>query len=252
MKYLLVTVIVAFGLLLATGQSNAPASPQQPQTSFLLQPTKVKLPTEEYVNKVLYPATVLLYQQLPDGTMRFSCTATAIVHQQDKYVFATASHCIVKNQSPYISPDEAGAEKTFIRVKGAVCGDTKMGMDVCLLSATSKVQLPVVEIGSDPKGFGGIPIVSVASPAGIGKQVFEGSISSTHIDRPMSSSSGVNWSQAMVLQLPGTMGGSSGSAVVCTDQQAICGITVGVIATPMGQVTIAMPISRLKILILHM
>ncbi len=49
----------------------------------------------------------------------------------------------------------------------------------------------------------------------------------------------------MLLQMPGINPASSGSAVGCVSQKAVCGIIVGVISTQIGQEGVALPISRL-------
>jgi len=54
--------------------------------------------------------------------------------------------------------------------------------------------------------------------------------------------SDINWQNAVLLQLPGTNGGSSGSAIVCVEQKAICSFLVGTIS---DTEIVAIPVSRL-------
>jgi hypothetical protein len=56
----------------------------------------------------------------------------------------------------------------------------------------------------------------------------------------------INWENVVTLQMFGVNGGSSGSAVVCLNQRAICAFVVGSIAST---TMTAMPVSRLKTLI---
>jgi hypothetical protein len=104
----------------------------------------------------------------------------------------------------------------------------------------TKAVFPIVELGADPEVLESI--VNVASPLGIGKQVFVGTVSSVSLDRPVIEDD-INWVRASLLQLFGTDGGSSGSAVVCLDQHKICGFVVGTVDK---STIIAMPVSRLK------
>ena len=75
----------------------------------------------------------------------------------------------------------------------------------------------------------------------MGKQVFLGSISSPSVDRPIADDD-IQWTNAVLIQEFGVAGGSSGSAVVCVDQQAICAFVVGSVG---GTTMVAMPVSRL-------
>src|SRR5262249_53215035 len=56
----------------------------------------------------------------------------------------------------------------------------------------------------------------------LGKQTFKGIVSSPKLARPVISGD-INWTEAMTVQLFGANGGSSGSAIVCLQQRAICG-----------------------------
>lgn len=203
----------------------------------------------DFVKNTLYKATVLLYAQDESGTMKMRCTATAIEKTDEGYVFATAAHCGCVDDTDsrtvsadkaffFITPDAVG-EKVFLEAKPLACGYRHAGDDVFLLSVKTATQFATVDLGEDPKLMDAV--VNVASPLGIGKQVFLGTVSAASLDRPVIDDD-INWTGASLLQLFGTDGGSSGSAVVCLDQQKICAFVVGSIDKTS---IIAMPVSRL-------
>ena len=207
-------------------------------------------PDVEYVNKVFYPATALLYSQDSEGGMRMRCTATAINKTEAGYIFVTAAHCGAnddtdhKTVSPektffYITPDQRD-DKTFMKAEPIGAGYRHRGDDFMLFSVKTEQQFPIIKLGNDPDALE--PVVNIASPLGLGKQVFLGTISSSVLNRPVVEGD-INWTDAVTVQLFGTDGGSSGSALVCLSQRAICAFVVGSVnKTTM----IAMPVSRLK------
>jgi hypothetical protein len=211
---------------------------------------QVSKPDAEFVKNVLYPATTLLYAQESDGNMKMRCTATAIEKNATGYVFVTAVHCGCEDHvdEHTVSPEKAfffvtedsATDKHFLIANPIVCGYRHAGDDFFLLQVDTKVAFPIVDLGTDPEVLE--PIVNVASPLGIGKQVFIGTVSSVSLDRPVVEDD-INWTHAYLLQLFGTDGGSSGSAVICLDQHKICGFVVGTVDK---STIIAMPVSRLK------
>jgi hypothetical protein len=203
----------------------------------------------EFVAKIFYPATALLYAQDDNGTMKMRCTATSIEKTAKGYVFVTAAHCGCEDntENKTVSPEKAfffitaddNREKRFLVANPIVCGYRHTGDDFFLLQVDTDLVFPVVPLGEDPVVME--PIVNVASPLGIGKQVFQGSVSSASLDRPVLADD-INWTHASLLQLFGTDGGSSGSAVVCLNQKKICSFVVGSIDKT---TIVAMPVSRL-------
>lgn len=206
----------------------------------------------DYVHDTLYPAVVLLYKQDDQGSMKMLCTATAIEKNAAGYEFVTAAHCASKDDTEkkrvqpetksyfFVTLDET-KDKKFIRAKLLNCGYQHAGDDFCQFQVDTDQKLPVVAVGKDPS-FGGEEIVNVASPLGLGKQVFRGFISSAKLDRDVRVDD-INWQESILLQLPGTNGGSSGSAIVCLSQKAICAFLVGSIEETE---IVAIPASRLK------
>ena len=210
------------------------------------------LSDDAFVDNILFPATVLLYDQDETGGMHMLCTATAIEKDKGTYLFATAAHCASEDNSDthravaekkffYVSSDEIHS-KTFIRANVVACGYQSRGDDFCLFSVTTDQKFPIVPVGVDAVTRGGEEIVNIAGPQGLGKQVFYGRITMPKLDRPVVVSS-INWTNAVLLSLPGTNGGSSGSSIICMSQHAICGFLVGTI----GDTTdVAVPVSRFK------
>lgn len=211
--------------------------------------------TSEYVRNTLYPATVLLFSQNDDGGMRMRCTATAFEKTADGYRFATAAHCATKegeeengdkkpkaeNAAFYVSSDGVGA-KDYVPAKIDGCGSREHGDDFCVFRAKTDHTFPLVKLGVDPTDVAGQDVINIAAPLGLGKQAFYGRITKPYLDRKIVEDD-INWSGSILLQLPGTNGGSSGSAIVCADQQAICGFLVGIMG---GSEIVAIPVSRFK------
>ncbi len=202
-----------------------------------------------YVNKVLWPATTLLYAQTAQGTMEMKCTATAIDEDKTTYTFVTAAHCGCIDDSEkktvtpektffFISPDIPG-DKVYLKAIPKGCGYRTKGDDFFLLTVDKTFSFPIIPLGEDPNLLD--EVINVGGPLGIGKQVFLGSVSSTSVDRPIVDDA-IQWTGTILLQEFGINGGSSGSSVICLNQHAICAFIVGTVAqTSM----IAMPVSRL-------
>lgn len=201
-----------------------------------------------FVGEYLYPATALLYSQSNDGAMEMRCTATAIEKNDHGYIFVTAAHCGCEDNvddrtvSPektffYVTAD-AKDEKKFDKAEVVGCGYRHKGDDFMLLQAAGDYK--TVPLGQDPHLLDAV--VNVASPLGLGKQAFTGTVSADSLNRPVVDGD-INWTGVVLLQMFGVNGGSSGSSVICLDQKAICAFVVGSI----GETTMtAMPVSRLK------
>ena len=210
---------------------------------------QVSVSDQNYINNSLVPATGLLYSQDESGNMRMRCTATNIEKNATGYVYVTAAHCACKDDPTkgttefepaffFITTDDTGT-KEFMSAKGVGCGYRTKGDDFVLFQVDTKKDIPVIAIGSDPKVLD--RLVNVASPLGLGKQVFLGSVSSPVLNRPVVIED-INWTGVVLLQMFGVDGGSSGSSVICVDTHAICAFVVGSIdKTTM----VAMPVSRL-------
>lgn len=212
---------------------------------------QAKQTNAQYIKDTLYPAVGLLYSQDAEGSMKMRCTVTAIGEKDGVTEFLTAAHCGCtdteekKQTSPekgvvfYITGDDPD-DKDFEKATVTGCGYRTKGDDFMFLSVKSKKPFPVVKLGHDPELLD--QVVNVASPLGLGKQAFLGSVASPKLERPLIDGD-INWTGVVTLQMFGVNGGSSGSAVICLDQQAVCGTVVGSIG---GSTMTAMPVSRLK------
>jgi hypothetical protein len=204
----------------------------------------------DYIKNTLYPAVGLLYSQDSEGSMKMRCTATAVDSKDGVTTFITAAHCGCtdieekKQTSPqkgvvfYITGDDPD-DKDFEKAEVTGCGYRTKGDDFMFLSVKSKKPFPTVALGHDPELLD--EVVNVASPLGLGKQAFVGSVASPKLERPLVEGD-INWTGIVTLQMFGVNGGSSGSAVICLNQQAVCATVVGSIA---GTTMTAMPVSRL-------
>lgn len=203
----------------------------------------------EYVSSQLYPATTLLYSQTDDGNMKMRCTATAIEKTAKGYRFITAAHCACEDdvEAKTVSPEKAffylttddTAKKEFLKAEIVGCGYRHAGDDFAMFQVETDKVFPVIPLGDDPKTLESV--VNVASPLGLGKQTFMGSISSATLERAVIVDD-INWTHTVLMQLFGTDGGSSGSSVVCLEQKKICALVVGSINRTS---IVAIPVSRL-------
>lgn len=197
-------------------------------------------------------AVALLYSQTDSGGMTMHCTATAFEKVEGGYRFVSAAHCVgnddtqkEKAASPtntpfYITFDEVNVTKKFYPAKVIFVGYQHRGEDFAVFEVKTTEVWPTIPLGDERKEAEGASFINIASPLGLGKQVMYGTISNLFLDRPVVQGD-INWKGTLVLQIPGVQGGSSGSALIADDQQAIVGFLVGSI----GEGTIvAIPVSR--------
>lgn len=202
-------------------------------------------------------AVGLLYAQDAAGGLTMRCSLIAYDRTLSGYVLATAAHCIGPDDTEkvrsahggatpfYVTFDERDSPKRFYRAGIVWVGYQHRGDDFAKLVITTTDAWSSMPLGDEAKEEDGAPIINLASPMGLGIQSFRGIISKVVIDRPIiDEASGVNWQGAMMLQLAGVAGGSSGSPVISEKQEAVVGLVVGTIG---GTTVIAMPISRFKV-----
>lgn len=209
-------------------------------------------------------AVGILYSQDSQGTMHMHCTVTAFEKLESEdaktkvktpraYRFVTAAHCVGEDETTkersanaaktpfFITYDESGKEpKRFWPAKAIFVGYQSRGEDFTEFEVQSTENWPIVPLGNEKDAKDGDEILNVASPLGLGKQVFDGTITSVYLDRPIIQGD-INWKGSVALQLPGTNGGSSGSTVVHYESKKIVAILVGSIG---GTTITAIPISR--------
>lgn len=197
----------------------------------------------------VYNAVTLLYNQDEQGGMHMRCTATAYRKTKAGYRFVSASHCVSGNTDEeqsethfFVTPDANGKAKVFIPATLIKAGDRDAGDDFAIFEITTSESFEVVPLGNDVTAVG-TPVVDVASPLGLGKQYFEGYVSAPKLDRPPLDAGLVKWRNVMLVEI-GSGPGSSGSAIVAEDQQAIVGFLVGGFSANIG--AICVPVSQFK------
>lgn len=196
-------------------------------------------------------ATAILYSQDEKGSMRMRCTATAFEKTKTGYLFVSAAHCLgeddtqhetvakYKNTPFYVTFDESKI-KHFYAAKVIFAGYQHRGDDLAMLEVETTDEWPIVPVGTEKEEHEGAPFLNIASPLGLGLQVFRGSISMMELDRPVLEGD-INWKGAIVLQITGVNGGSSGSAIISERQKAIVGFLVGTVG---GSTVVAIPATR--------
>ena len=196
-------------------------------------------------------ATALLYSQDEAGGMRMHCTVTAFEKTKVGYKFVSAAHCIgnddtqhekvatYKNIPFYITFDQTKA-KIFLSARVKAVGYQHRGDDFSVFEVETNETWPTIPIGDERKEEEGNPILNIASPLGLGRQVFHGSISKIELDRPIVEGD-INWKGTVLIQMSGVNGGSSGSAIISEKQEAIVAFLVGTIS---GTTITAIPASR--------
>ena len=239
MRKLLAVAALALALLIAP-QARAQKAPAPVTTSL---------------NQNVYDSVVLLYLQDSAGDMRMACTATAFDSRpstdQSKsvYRFVSAAHCVEGNddaqqklQKFYISSD-ANGEKSYLAAKLIEAGDKTQGDDFSLFEVTTATKFVVTPLGDETTLKSGDNVVNVAGAMGFGKQFFQGYVSEVHMDRPPLDAGVVQWTDVMLVEVGGGPG-SSGSAIVSTDQKAIIGFLVGDAGVDVGKICV--PVSKFK------
>jgi S1-C subfamily serine protease len=207
--------------------------------------------------KRAYAATALLYSENEMGGMAMRCTVTLFARTAKGYRAVTAAHCVANDDAEhervkvdptnfYLTFDETG-EKKFISAKVVGAGYRTRGDDFAVLEITSDLHLPTINLGDDTEETPGAPILNVASPMGLGRQIFRGYISMLRMERPIQDADAqLNWKGAMLLQSE-VGGGSSGSSVLSLGQKAIVAFIIGGISGFTGSTNIvALPVSRFK------
>jgi hypothetical protein len=231
--------LLAFALLTATFSF----SQQKPTAAIPLTP-------ESFAKQNFYPAVYTLFTEKDDGGMDMHCTATAFEvkpsdHGYHLVRFASAGHCVQKGGGeavlfPFLAPTSSskitpltyylslddGDDKVFLRAKFIASGDGGRGEDFSVWELRTKEDIPTMPLGVDPLDAFDEPIINISNPMGLGKQVFRGGVSRLNLDRH-GGPEDQDWHGDMLVQLFGVDGGSSGSALMCSNQRAICGFIIG-------------------------
>ena len=194
-------------------------------------------------------AVALLYTEDLSGGMRMTCTATAYEKTAKGYRFVSASHCVSgatdaeQKQEKFFLTSDGLSEKNFIPAKLIQAGDKNLGDDFSIYEVETDQKFNVIPLGDSSKLEAGDTMIDVAAPMGLGKQLFVGYVSLPKLDRPPVDAGLVKWTDLMLIQIGGGPG-SSGSAIVSVDQQAIVGFLVGTSQMDIGKLCV--PVSKFK------
>lgn len=202
------------------------------------------------LEKKVSSAAALLYAQDEEGRMRMFCTATAFERIKNVYHFVTAAHCVAedclgkveveKSFSWFVSFDEIGIKK-FYSAKLLGVGYQSRGDDFAVLKVTLDREIPTIPMANSDAEVGE-RVVNVASPLGLGKQLFRGHVTMRHLDRPVIGD-GINWTGATMLQISSGPG-SSGSSVVSQNRKAVISILVGGITYGSSKFIVSIPVTK--------
>lgn len=216
----------------------------------------IKLPDAKTVDEGQFlrdfeKATALLQEQTPNGGFNMLCTATVFEKDDAVVRFVSAAHCVgeddemkekVKLTSTkfYINFDDE-ENKQLLLAKVIACGYQHRGDDFAVLEVPLKEigikAVPVMPLATEHVVMGE-PMANMASPNGLGEQLFRGHVSRPVLQRPIKDRD-INWENAVLLQM-NVAGGSSGSAVVSLRQLGIASFIVGHV----GINTVAIPTER--------
>lgn len=178
------------------------------------------------------PSIAALYKQDANGSLQFSCSATAVEKQVKRVLLLTALHCVDKDVAYMVSFD--GKQFHSARVWSlprwkADPEKHKKGygvpeVDMAFFSVESTLDVPVIAMTDDSGVQAGHPIVMVGFPLGVTKIAYNGIISG-RLNRPGDAMDGY-----VTMQIFGSPG-SSGSSVI--DQET--GEIIGVLVSAMQQ-----------------
>ncbi len=189
-------------------------------------------PDEQKLAASLSDSVVILYTQDDAGDMHMTCTATAYRKTDSGYRFVSAAHCVPgdrdfeqKQIKFFVTADKASL-KSFVEVSLIEAGDKQVGDDFAIFEAETDAVFTVTPLGDSASVKQGDSMLNIASPFGLGKQLFVGYVSLAHVDRPKMDLNEVQWTDVMMVNIGGGPG-SSGSAIVSEDQKAIVAFLVG-------------------------
>lgn len=198
----------------------------------------------------VYDSVALLYTQDESGDMKMTCTATAFATIPKGYRFVSAAHCVPgtedklqKLQKFYISADSKGQKNYFV-ARLVQAGDKKLGDDFSIFEVETADHFDTVTLGDESILRIGDRVINVAGALGFGKEYFEGYVSEVQLDRPPLNGGEVTWTNVTLVQIGGAPG-SSGSAIVSLDQNAIVGFLVGASNDDVGKICV--PVSKFKV-----
>lgn len=246
-KNVLLTLAVVVATALVLGAANL--SPARSSAGYLA----TLFSGTDNLEKDMVSATALLYGQLDNGTMRMFCTATAFERNKNVYRFVTAAHCVseddvvhdrtsVAQNNWYVTFDEPD-RKDFYPAKLLGVGYQHRGDDFAVLEVTLNRVVPTIALAANDPSLGE-DVSNIASPLGLGKQLFRGHVSMAKLDRPVIEGD-INWRGTTLIQMSAGPG-SSGSSVVSRSQKGIVAFLVGTIGFRGSQNIVCIPVSKFK------
>lgn len=198
-------------------------------------------------------ATALVIAEDENGGTRMVCTATAFERTGEITRFITAAHCVgdddaaherveLEKTNWYVSFDNSD-RKVLLPAKVVAAGYQREGDDFAVLEVTLDHAVEPIPLAPRDPALGE-RVINIASPLGLGKQLFTGHVTMEHLRRPVVVRS-INWKDAVLLQI-NVGGGSSGSSVISEDQGAIVAVLVGTISNGDTPNVVAIPIEKFK------
>lgn len=197
--------------------------------------------------EALWDGAYLLYAKDAQGSIKMVCGATAISHKEgtNDYLFLTAAHCAkaLDGVDAYVGTGNEKGDPKYYALHFTAVGDESTGNDFAVGVSTISDPVQVVEIGHDATSPGQL-LFNVSGPERAPKQLFIGYVSNPKMDRKVTfdEEGKSDWTGNMLFVMPGEGPGSSGSALMCDGQNAICAIVVGRIPGA----TVACPIDRFR------
>lgn len=201
-------------------------------------------------------STTILVDKNFSGDSQMLCTATAFERHGNVYRFVTAAHCVATDDKDnerveveegkawYLTFDDTPDKDVKYRARIIGVGYQSRRDDFVVLEATIDDR----EVALVPLAIKNVhvlePVINVAAPGALAKQVFTGHVSATKLDRPMQQGD-INWEGAILLQL-GSGGGSSGSAVISLEQKGIVAFLVGHVGKDGVINRVAIPVDRFR------
>jgi hypothetical protein len=251
-KIKILASVTLVSLVFVSWSANAAPETCKPVTTEVKAvPAPPAPPDTNSLEKKFDEATALLFVQTMDGGMKFLCTATAFEKKGKMTHFVSAAHCAAEDNTThgrvnvskanfFITFDDPDKKKFFAaKIIGA--GYQHRGDDFLVLEAELDQEVAVIPLADKDPSKGEL-ISNIASPGGLGKQLFRGHITMEKLKRSLISGE-INWKDTTLIQ---TMvgPGSSGSSVISLRQNGIVAFIVGVVRSSPSVVSI--PVSKFK------
>lgn len=212
--------------------------------------------SSEQVDQKVMNAVVVLYGEMDDSSKHMFCTGTVFEHIGNKYRIVTAAHCVsdddlLRSKAAamplrwYVSFEGDKEDGSLLEVRLVGVGFQTNGDDFAVLELQSDKKFPVIPLSlTDPSV--GEEFVNVASPMGLGKQLFYGQVSSDPLKVPIVNGT-INWRENVLVQTQSGPG-ASGSSIIDRCTGKIIGILVGSIAYPNRGTpnVVVVPVSRFR------